>query len=356
MNKLLYIGLNGYAGSGKDTFAQILSFILNTSYSSKAIAYNAFVEKYVDMPVTHPNTSALSTPNCFCIAFADQLKKICSELFCVPLNYFYDNKSNTWICLNKGFEVTQIKPIQSSIVTASEYYMNRENYMYSSDPIYMSIRELLVYVGTYMLQQDLTKDVFINIVSKKIIEKANNMSYKYVICTDVRFIREMEFIHEHNGIMINITRDSVSQMNNIAEHELDNIDDFDFVIDNDGTIEDLFYKAWEIIENDVRFENFIIPLNSHDSSDNYLVLDNIRDIDEKTKEYDWILVQEYKTARTIHNNGKIIAIDPSGGPMINVGDWLQNISNTTMWQQVKEIWFDVTTGRPIIRTIFHDVC
>ena len=34
MNKFLYIGLNGYAGSGKDTVAKMLHHILNKDWNS----------------------------------------------------------------------------------------------------------------------------------------------------------------------------------------------------------------------------------------------------------------------------------------------------------------------------------
>ena len=33
-NKLLYIGLNGFAGSGKDTVAKLLSVMLNNKWES----------------------------------------------------------------------------------------------------------------------------------------------------------------------------------------------------------------------------------------------------------------------------------------------------------------------------------
>ena len=41
MKRVLYIGLNGYAGSGKDTVAKMLSHILNYSFSDKESAWDS---------------------------------------------------------------------------------------------------------------------------------------------------------------------------------------------------------------------------------------------------------------------------------------------------------------------------
>ena len=59
-----------------------------------------------------------------CIAYADQLKEICSSIFGIPVQRFYQNKSNAWICINDKFQYTEIKPEEESIVTSEDYYYN----------------------------------------------------------------------------------------------------------------------------------------------------------------------------------------------------------------------------------------
>lgn len=350
MNNLLYIGLNGYAGSGKDTVAKMIAFILNHNLS-KEDAYVQFMRHTNEFPITHPDQD-IHSEYCYIIAFADQLKRICSVMFEVPLKYFYDNKSSAWICLNHGFELTEIKPSPDAIVSAEDYYVGNYKDRSSSSRIYMSLRELLVYVGTYVLQQSLTKNVFINIVEKKIHEVANRSSYKYVICTDVRFEHEMQFIRDHHGIMVNIVRDGVQQLDNVAEHDLDDVDDYDYIIENNGTYEDLFYQVYDMINDNIEWKNQTIHLYSHDSSNNILVL--------KKDEGDcmtWELVTEFGTMRTVHDNGNIIAIDPSGGPMISVGEPLSEISDASSFMsgchKISKIWFDIVTGHCYIKTTKH---
>ena len=81
-----------------------------------------------------------------------------------------------------------------------------------------------------------------NIVNNVINDTVrNNKNISYVICTDVRFKHEFDFIRKNHGILINVLRNDVDQLENIAEHDLDYIDDdFDFTIDNSGTYDDLF--------------------------------------------------------------------------------------------------------------------
>lgn len=349
-NKLLYIGLNGYAGAGKDTVAKMIAYILNyhvaynRNLSDVTSAYDAFMYRF------NPDESATENENyslnSYSIAFADQLKEVCSKIMYIPLDYFYHNKGNSWVCINKGFEFTESKPEQSQIITASDYYYGKDSYLHNNDKFYMSLRELLVYVGTYVLQDTLGKNVFINIVNKKIQEKNAKRCIDYVICTDVRFLHEFDYIKKNNGIMINIVRDSVEQMSNVAEHDLDDQDDFDYTIENNGDYEDLFTQVWNMIMDNVEFQNRVIPLASHDGSDNYLVL--------KKEEGDfkrWTLMSEYGTCRTGHDNGSIVFIDPSGGPMIEVGGYLHDLSDRyNHLDKVIKIWFDEESGKPMIET------
>lgn len=347
MKNLLYIGLNGYAGSGKDTVAKMIVFILNHNLL-KDEAYSQFVRQNNDLPITHPSQSIISQ-NCYVIAFADQLKQICSVMFEVPLKHFYDNKSSAWICMNHGFELTEVKPSQDEIVSAEDYYVGNYQDKPASSKIYMSLRELLVYVGTYMLQKDISRDVFVNIVKKKVKEISDYSEYKYVICTDVRFEHEMQFIRNNHGIMVNIVRDNVKQLDNIAEHDLDDVDDYDYTIENNSTYEDLFYQVYDMIHNNVEWKNISTRLRTHDGSNNYLVL---KKKEEDT--YTWELISEYGTMRTIHDNGLIMSIDPSGGPMITIGDYLNQISDISnrmnQYHKVSNIWFDIITGHVCIST------
>ena len=170
MNKLLYIGLNGLAGSGKDTVAKMLKTILSKDWDSMEECKNYYFSTY-----TNPTQSATfpylkeENSSVMCIAYADQLKEICSSIFGIPIQRFYQNKANAWICINDKFQYTEIKPNDQNIVTAEEYYYNLSSYSETNnDQYWMSLREILVYVGTYVLQNTVNKQIFVNIVRNKI--------------------------------------------------------------------------------------------------------------------------------------------------------------------------------------------
>ena len=80
-NKILYIGLNGFAGSGKDTVAKLLSVMLNNKWDS----FEQFKEYYESISNSRQfatfNKSNIDERECICIAFADQLKYICAFIY-----------------------------------------------------------------------------------------------------------------------------------------------------------------------------------------------------------------------------------------------------------------------------------
>jgi len=320
MNKLLYIGLNGLAGSGKDTVAKMLKTILSKDWQSMEECKNYYFSTY-----TNPTQSATfpylkeENSSVMCIAYADQLKEICSSIFGIPIQRFYQNKANAWICINDKFQYTEIKPNDQNIVTAEEYYYNLSSYSETNnDQYWMSLREILVYVGTYVLQNTVNKQIFVNIVRNKIREEQHhNPNLQYVIITDHRFLHEIEYIYENHGITMTITRNSVSQLDNIAEHDLDEEDDYDYIINNSGSYDELFETVWNIVQEEIEFRNITIDLYTRDNIDNYLRLaeDNISLI--------YKLCVPYHVQKLWRDDGSISMIDPVGGPLICVGQQIE---------------------------------
>jgi thymidylate kinase len=81
MNNLLYIGLNGYAGSGKDTVAKMLYCILNYDWVDKEECRNKFKTEYATNIRPYATMDANTQDNmCTCIAFADRLKDIYRQI------------------------------------------------------------------------------------------------------------------------------------------------------------------------------------------------------------------------------------------------------------------------------------
>lgn len=312
INKPLYIGLNGLAGSGKDTVAKMLKVILSKKWESIDEC-----KEYYNNYFNDPNESAtfnkkanINSDSVVCLAFADQLKQICSTIFGIPVERFYNNKSNAWICINKDFEYTEIRP--DNIISSDEYYYNCEEYKKSDKKYYLSLRDILVYIGTYVLQLDINKDVFINIVQNKINNIIlSNENLKYVIITDIRFFHELDYTYNHNGITIKIYNPNIIPLNNIAEHDLDNEDNFTYFIENDGTYDALFQKVWDLVQSELVFTNTVEQLYTRADVDNYL---------RQISNNEWKLCSPYKVSRIVHRNGNIAMVDLVGGPKICVDE------------------------------------
>ena len=145
MNNILYIGLHGYAGSGKDTVAKALRLMLSYKWDS----YEDFRTTW-EQEALNTNYATFGMTNiapedavCYCIAFADQLKHICSVMFGIPIEKFYYNKENGWIKICDDFNYTESRPYAEDIITAEEYYIANNSFdgnasLYGK---YMSLRE-----------------------------------------------------------------------------------------------------------------------------------------------------------------------------------------------------------------------
>lgn len=348
-NNILYIGLSGLAGSGKDTVAKALSVMLAHNFTH----YNDFINYYNDnvgyetkMNFRYATYGADSrNNNVMCVAFADRLKQMCSCLFGVPVDRFYYNKANAYICINKDFEYTEYAPSQSEIITAEEYYSRHNELEASKNRYYMSLREVLVYVGTYIMQEQLNRKTFINSVNNSISSALRHNDIKYVICTDVRFDTELDYIKSKHGVTIRVERPGIEQMENIAENALDIYDledEFDFVIDNDSDYDALFRKLWDIVHDNVIFENKAHSLYCRDNSNNYL-----REIASEDSELTFELCTEMPlSAANMSYGTDINMIDPQGGPMIVKNEVMHTADGNDYI--VNKIWHNVRGNNPII--------
>ena len=105
---------------------------------------------------------------------------------------------------------------------------------------------MLQQVGTDLFRNQLHPNTWVNATF------ANYHDNNWII-TDVRFPNELEAIKKHNGITIRINRGLVERTGkmiqepeHISETALDNAE-FDYVIENDCTIDDLIEKVKEIL-------------------------------------------------------------------------------------------------------------
>jgi hypothetical protein len=97
------------------------------------------------------------------------------------------------------------------------------------------------YFGTQVLQTYLGRRVWINSTLKR--------KYPFII-SDLRFIEEYNAVKELNGTVIYIKRDSAKPGTHQSEREvldLYNQNKFDCIVDNNGTLSDLFNNLkWQV--------------------------------------------------------------------------------------------------------------
>lgn len=182
------IAVSGKAKSGKDTLSEFLRDEIE-DYYWRTLGISRFSEK---------------------IAFADPIKEIILKM--------YPN-------LNPEF------------LYGSSEHRNQIIPGSFKDGKPLTIRQCLQDIGEGF--KIYNPKIWINIVDGKI----NNLSNEYclVVVSDLRFIDELTYLKSQGFIFIRIKRNEAEDLNHISEKQQDQILDqeFDFIINNDGTLNDL---------------------------------------------------------------------------------------------------------------------
>lgn len=115
-------------------------------------------------------------------------------------------------------------------------------------------RDLLITLGTDLIRLKLDRPKFL---ITRTCEDMEILSYFFdvFLVDDVRFVNEIETVREKfkNVVVIKVNRDNKddglteSQRKDLTEISLDNYNDYDYVIDNNGSLENLKEKAIELI-------------------------------------------------------------------------------------------------------------
>lgn len=239
INKVTIVGIKGFKGSGKDTVASMISYILHdgimkANYDTWLLYHkNDFIEN--DEIIIH---------------FADKLKDDIAG-FCgidrklldkqeIKENYYYNFKT--------GIVSTNIKDVFYVVDNCNDAilkYNDLAGYLvlYSNN-ISIKIRVLLQYYGTNIIRNHFWKEAFINYTMNKAFDIRNSKGQ--CIIADARFENdECEAIKQCGGMIIRVDR----KFNNNDNHESEQIkiSQDDYVIDNTGTLVGLFYKVLKFV-------------------------------------------------------------------------------------------------------------
>ena len=118
--------------------------------------------------------------------------------------------------------------------------------------INLTPRLLLQLLGTKCGRNIIHPNIWVNSLMSEYFCVQSDLAPNGIDCpnwiiTDMRFLNEMEAVKKRGGITIRINRNlEESKDQHESETELDNVE-FDYVIDNNGTIEELIEKVREIL-------------------------------------------------------------------------------------------------------------
>ena len=172
------------------------------------------------------------------VAFADPVKKFASQALSIPIEYFYDDKLK-----DKPFQVS-IQLYSSEIVDIIEDLARLEgkdldSITWKEIPVVKNIpnpRTALQFIGTDLGRRFINDNIWIN----QLVLPEN------AIITDSRMTNEREFLKKNGAKTVLILRKTGESDNHESENELGNPEDYDYVITNNGTLEELYKQLDEI--------------------------------------------------------------------------------------------------------------
>lgn len=123
-----------------------------------------------------------------------------------------------------------------------------------------SPRALMQSIGV-QLREDLDPNIWIKFLSKfcadfveleEVFEDNNSGHPLYVIIPDIRFNNEAEHIKTEGGIILHVVKPDVSAVrSHVSEAGISN-KYVDYVIDNDGTLQDLNEKVKQLVNEEIK--------------------------------------------------------------------------------------------------------
>ena len=236
------ISLTAKASSGKDLVAEIIQYLTYYNGVNTERTFSEWV--LLGKPVFKKEYQIKK--------WAGPLRKVASILLGMDEQYLYTTEFKESIlseCWNY-FEDHHLKKYFNSPYPMSDGPKTADkNVLYSHK---MTGRLFLQLLGTNAIRDGLHPNSWINaLMAEYRPPKMSEYNPSKWIVSDTRFENELKAIKDRNGICIKIVRPSlVSTDSHSSETSLDHITDWDHVIINDGTIEDLVEKVKIILEQE----------------------------------------------------------------------------------------------------------
>lgn len=171
------------------------------------------------------------------VKFADKLKEIVALCLSVPRDML-ENQEYKETILPSEWWVFEIPNLEGG-VTVYPYEKYKDEY-HEKFLVKVTPRWLLQKIGTECFRNIISPMFWVNALFASFVDGVD-----YVI-TDVRFPNEADKVKESGGTLIRLNRDGCLLSSHKSEIALDSYD-FDSVVDNNGTKEELYAKIDEIL-------------------------------------------------------------------------------------------------------------
>lgn len=273
----MIIGFAGRMQVGKDLSAKIVQCLM---YENSNPEYP--LEKKIEDIVTSP--SMIFSPKGIrgfvniefeskwkVVKFADKLKDIICLLIGCTREQLEDpifkeqELGEEWWYYTHEYDDRLFDTKEKAIKTASYYYVNIGKHSISLNDWLEKIivihkptpRFLMQHIGTDLFRNQLHPNCWVNATMTDYIpverELKGSLFYPQWIISDVRFPNEAQAIKERGGILIQLIRKDAPISDHISETALDNYNNFNYIIKNNETVEDLKNQ----IENILKIEGIL---------------------------------------------------------------------------------------------------
>lgn len=245
------IGIAGNKNAGKDTIANMINYIFKRGVTKA---------NYADWALQKAKLANIQDR---IIHFADLNKDILSMLFSIDRIYFDSRKykDEVYYSLTTGNFIDPIIAEHDKrwrIITIEmlkehslDYIIKHNDSNYNTKFDAIKLRTLLQYFGTEICRKQLGDDIWI----KSTMTRATAVATARRICiiADVRFTNESDRIRNVQdapiyGRVVKIIR-NIDKIGNNDKHESEQgISNYDYLIENNGSLMQLFYKVLDIIQ------------------------------------------------------------------------------------------------------------
>lgn len=229
------IAMTGVRNSGKDESAKAFKFLLSTP----KIFHKYWIYKLF------PNLRFFG--DWIKVSFAGTMKHMLSILLKVPVENFEDRdfKENVFVDFDTLKLIHRKELDKKYIMSDSKFNRHVKEMTIDSHSYMLSIRQLLQYWGTNVMRFYFGDKLWCLTTLK--YSDMNDL-----IISDLRFKTEAEEVKKKHGTLIYIDRPGCEVGNHQSEREAFELyqeGQCDYVIHNNGMLEDLFYKCKDIYEN-----------------------------------------------------------------------------------------------------------